>query len=264
MRSAYILTAILCLTVSSQGLADPLTRKLVTEALKISGRETLEAGAREAAERTAASAIQRLGGEGAEKLIRSGGYELLEAAAKHGDDVLSHAARVPSAARYIGVCPEQALSLVTRYGDDSLRLEAQVPGMAEKAASLFGRESLPALVKAAPAEATRLMGYAARADTPQTRAALYQAWKKSGGALLTKLDKHKTLILTSGLTVSMIMVADGVQDAIQEVPGKVPDAIRDFSGKTAAGIAAFLAILAGGGVTVLGWWVWLRRPMSKA
>ncbi len=263
MKSPFILATLLCITLSSPVLANPLTRRLVAEALKVSGRETLEAGAREAAERAAATAIQRLGGEGAEKLIKSGGYELLEAAAKHGDDVLTQAARCPAAARYIGARPQEALSLGTRLGDDAILLEARVPGMAEQAATLLGRESLPRLAQVAPAEVTRLIGYAARADSPATRRVLQQSWKKHGSALLGELDKHKTLILTGGLTASMIIVADGVQDAIQDIPEKVPEAAEALSRAVGAGIATSLIIATSGGLMALAGWLWLRRPSRR-
>lgn len=263
MKSPFILATLLCITLSSPVLANPLTRRLVAEALKVSGRETLEAGAREAAERAAATAIQRLGGEWAEKLIQSGGYELLEAAARHGDDVLTQAARCPAAARYIGACPQEALILGSRLGDDAILLEARVPGMAEQAATLLGRESLPRLAQAPPTEVTRLIGYAARADSPATRRVLQQSWEKHGNALLGELNKHKTLILTGGLTTSMIMVADGVQDAIQEMPERAPEAVKAFGLELAAGISISLMVAAFGGVATFAGWLWLRCPSRR-
>ncbi len=262
MKAPLILTILLIGSSASQ--ANPVARKLVSKALEKAGRETLETGAREAAEHAAAAAIRKFGAEGAEELVQRGGLELLEAGAKHGDGILKAARRVPEATRYLAARPAEALTLVTRYGDDALRLEARVPGMAEQAIAQFGRGELAVFAKAPSSEITQLIGYAARADNPATRRALLESWKKNGSFVLRELDKHKVLILTGGLTVSMIMTADGVQDAVQDLPEKVPDAIRDFTGKVGAGLASCLGILSLGGVTVLGWWAWLRRPIRKA
>ena len=263
MKPTLVLAACCWFTASLSTVANPLTRRLVSEALEVSGRSTLEAGAQEAAERAAATAIQRLGGQGTETLIQRGGYELLEAAARHGDDVLTHAARVPAAARYIAARPQEALSLVGRYGDDALLLEARAPGMTEQAAALLGREALPQLAKAAPADVTQLVGYAARADTQATRRALLHAWEQRGNHLLQALDQRKALILTGGLTTSMVLVADGVQDAIQDIPGKVPEATTAFSREIGAGISASLILATGGGIAVIACWCWVRRPSRR-
>jgi hypothetical protein len=233
------LLAISILLIGTAALrANPLVGKLVTQALKQAGRETLEAGAREAAERAAATAIRRFGFESAEELVKRGGLELLEAGAKHGDDVLKAARRVPGAARYLGARPAEALSLITRYGDDALLLEARAPGMAQQAISQFGRGELAFLAKASPAEVTQLVGYAARADSPATRQTLLGSWKKNGSAVLRELDKHKVLILTGGLTVSMIKVSDGLEDGIRQMPERIPsEAINNFFNKMGTGLS---------------------------
>ncbi len=257
-------TIFLALPDSVHAQTSRLASPLVQMALKTSGRKILEVGAREAVEKAAEKAIRILGGEAAERAMKRGGIELLEASLRHGDDVLHHAGRVPEAARYLGARPQQALSLVTRYGDDALRLEARVPGAVEQAVSLFGRGALPVLAKTAPQDVTRLMGYASRADSPITRNALWEAFKKEGSALLTKVDQHKTLILASGLTASMLTVADGVQDAIESLPEKAPEVIQTFASRVSGGLANFLMILAAGSTAVAGWWVWLRRPMRRS
>ncbi len=262
MKTLIILSL---LVIGSSALqANPVVRKLATQALKQAGRESLDAGAREAAEHAAATAIRKCGVEGAEELVQRGGLELLEAGAMYGDDILMAARRVPEAARYLGARPAEALGLVARYGDDALRLEARVPGMAEQAVAQFGRGELAVLAKASSSEITQLVGYATRADSPATRRALLESWKKNGSFVLRELDKHKLLILTGGLTVSMIMVADGAQNAIQDLPRKAPEVLTAFSQRLASGISASLIIVALGGVVCLAGWLWPRRPGRKA
>lgn len=250
MKSLLILSLLLLGSTALQ--ANPVARKLVAQALKQAGRETLEAGAREAAEHAAAIAIRKFGAEGAEELVERGGLELLEAGAKHGDDILKTARRVPEAARYLGAQPQEAIRLVTQFGDDALLLEARVPGMAETAVAQLGRSELTLISKAPPHDVTRLLGYAGRADTPQTRTALLTAWKKSGAAVLDELDKRKMLILTGGLTASTLMVAGGASDSIRDIPRSVPEAVKDL----AQYLGTACIIFAIGAVGTL--WLWVR------
>lgn len=188
---------------------------------------------------------------GAEELVERGGLELLEAGAKHGDDILNTARRVPEAARYLGAQPQEAIKLVTQFGDDALLLEARVPGMAETAVTQFGPLESALISKAPPQDVTRLLGYAGRADTPQTRTALLTAWKKSGTTVLDELDQRKLLILTAGLTASTLIVAGGVSDFFGRFDS-VPEAVRSLADNL--GIACI--IFATGAVGVL--WLWLR------
>lgn len=233
-----LLVLFILLLGSSALQANPVVRKLVAQALKQAGRETLEAGAREAAEHAAATAIRKFGASGAEELVQRGGLELLEAGAKHGDEILKAARRIPEATRYLGARPAEALGLVTRYGDDALRLEARVPGMTEQAVAQFGRGELAVLAKVPSSEITQLVGYAARADSPATRRALLESWKKNGSFVLRELDKSKALIITGGLTVSMIKVSDGLEDGIRQMPERIPsEAMNNFFNKTGTGLA---------------------------
>jgi hypothetical protein len=255
MKSTLFFTLVL---LSSSALqANPVARKLVAQAIKQAGRETLEAGARDAAEHAAATAISKFGAAGAEELVERGGLELLEAGAKHGDDILKAARRVPEATRYLGASPAEALGLITRYSDDALRLESRVPGMAEQAVAQFGRGELAVLAKAPSSEITQLVGYASRADSPATRLVLLESWKKNGAAFLRKLDQHKTLILTGGLTVSMIKVADGVEEGTRLLPYRIPtEAMTTFFSKAGTGVSMSLML---GSVTLPLALLWLLR-----
>lgn len=240
---ATLTLIVVSLLAASAAPAKSLAGHLVIQAMKVSGREALEDGAREAVERAAANAVRLLGGEAAEKIVQRGGLELLEASLHYGDDILRHAARVPEAARYLGIRPQEAVSLVARLGDDALLLEARTPGMAEKTAALLGREALSSLSEAPPEVITRLVGYAARADTVQTRAALFGEWQKHGVWILDELDKRKSLILVAGLTASMLIVADGGHDMLQDIPEKAPHLLAGPANTIATGINTGIIIL---------------------
>lgn len=259
MKSVLFLT--LVLLCPSRLLASPVAGKLVSQALKQAGRETLDAGARQAAERAASSAIREFGMEGAEELVQRGGLALLEAGAKHGDDVLTAARRVPEAARFLGAHPADALDLLTRHGDDALLLEARVPGMAEKAIAQFGPGELAVLAKSPGEQVTRLLGYAARADSPAARQALLSSWKKHGSAVLAELDKHKLLILTSGLTVGMLKVSDGLEDGMRKMPECIPsEALTHLFDRTGTGLSV-AAVL--GSVSLPLALVWLLKSRGR-
>jgi hypothetical protein len=243
--------------------ANPATRILVEQALKASGRKGAEAATLELAEQAAASAVKMLGRTEAEKLIRVGGLQLLEAGARHGDEVLKLASRVPEAARYIGASPGEALSLAARLGENGLRIEARMPGLASQAAEHFGKKELGLLARSSPEEVTRLVGLAGRADSAETRGLLYETWKRRGKRLLDELETRKMLILAGGLTASMLTVADGLQDAIQDMPEKTPKALEGFTQEVGAGISSSLIVIAFGVASALAGWTWLRRPERK-
>lgn len=244
MKTCFLLTSLVVLFCPADPLlANPAARGLLQLAFKTSGTEVLEAGSREALERAAANSLRLLGAPAAETAVQRGGIQLLEASLYHGDEVLRLAGRVPEAAGLLGARPLEALRLASRHGDDALRLEARVPGLAEQAISLLGREAVPTLTQAAPGDVTRLLGFAARADSAVTRAALWHAWKKEGGALLDKLDKHKVLILTGGLTGAVLDVASGVSNAIEKMPEKAPEALKVLGSWTGAGIAISLILV---------------------
>ncbi|MBV6501371.1 MAG: hypothetical protein CJBNEKGG_03881 [Prosthecobacter sp.] len=259
----HILFSSLMLLISASAWANPVVRRLAQQALQASADKAAATMSREAVELAAANAVRVMGSEAAERAVQRGGISFLQAGMHYGDDVLRTASRVPEAAGFVGASPEQALLLAKRYGDHALRLEARAPGMAELAVQRLGRESLPALAQTSPRDVTRLVGLAEKADSPATRDALWAAWKREGGAFLDRLDQHKALILTGGLTTSMILVADGVQDAVQDMPQKAPEAVLAFAQKLGSGISTSLIIVSSGALCLLAAWLWHRRPLKR-
>jgi len=83
-------------------------------------------------------------------------------------------------------------------------------------------------------DATRLIGYAEKADTPAIREALLQAYKKEGKSLFERIPPK--LVLATGLTGAMVYgthrvtePAVAVGDAIREQPDAAHTAIRHFT-----------------------------------
>lgn len=247
---------------------------LAARAVVAATGEVLEKGAREAAEHAAAAAIKRLGIEGAEQAARRGGLALLHAGARHGDAIWDLARRVPEASRYLASHPDDALALADRYGDEAVRLESRLPGVARDAGQLFGRDRLATLTQANPVEVGTLVSFAKHADSAATRDALFEMWRRRGGSVLKELDKHKILILTTGLTLGTVKVADGAEDALRAIPAEVPEAVetmasktgealKTLTGKTGTGLMLGLIICGFGIVLIAGFRLWLHRPQSK-
>ena len=256
---ALLSLAAFCLPTAQ---ATPIERELVSRAARTALQETLEKTAAEAAEKSAAAAIRTLGKEGAREAVERGGLQLLEAGARHGDEVWGLVRRAPEITHYVASKPGEALGLVRRFGDDAVRLEARAPGMAETAAALFGPKSLAVLAKADPGEINRLVGYAQKATSAEARTRLWELWHKRGSGILATLDKHKLLILTSGLTLAILDTAHsaggGLKTGFAELSEKAPYAFETVSGGVAAGIQWSAIILSSGFV---GWL--LLRTRSK-
>ena len=67
--------------------------------------------------------------------------ELIEAAATHGDEVMSLAVKAsPAARRVFALNAESLLPLARRYGHEVLELEAKAPGLGERAFTVFGEQ----------------------------------------------------------------------------------------------------------------------------
>lgn len=260
-----LVTLILCTAALGLGQAygSATSRGLVELALRLGGKEVLERGAREGAERAAAQAIQKLGGEGAEKAVQHGGLGLLQAGAKYGDEVWDLARSTPEAARLLGARPQQALELSRKLGPAALQLEARVPGMAERAATQFGTDSLPRLAQAPPAQVQQLIGYAEHATEPAVRTRLFELWVQRGDSVLTVLSKHKTLILAGGLGLKLL---DDVKAVTTVLADKVPaEDVAHAVRQVGSGLSLGIIIAASGlalALVILAVWVWRRGPSA--
>lgn len=201
--------ALFLLAVPETASASPLTvlvRETIERACIVSGRDLVERGARESLEHATTAAVRRHG-PAAARAIQSGGIELIEATARHGDDVLAFAKAVgPAGARALALEADRLLPLARRYGPAMLDLEARVPGLGSRVFATFGKELGPAVAReAATADLPRLVLAAGRADSPATRAMLWQGYKQGGGEFLKRIDWK--VVMATGVSLALIDAA---------------------------------------------------------
>lgn len=218
-----------CLTLASlpAASASPLTmlaRETIERAFVVSGREGVERGARESLERAAAAAVSRQG-PAAAQAIQHGGLELLEATTRLGDDVLRLAkATGPAGQRALALEADRLVPLARQYGPAVLELEARAPGLGDRVFKTFGSDLAPAVAReAATADLPRLLLAAGRADSPSTRAMLWQGYKRGGSAFLKRIDWK--VVMAVGASVAVIDAAhrttapfDAAADVMRENP----------------------------------------------
>lgn len=221
MKSLLLSFLTIALLVSVHPLPAAPTRPVV-EALEQLAARAGRVPAKGAAE--ALEAAFRAHGDRALQAAHQGGIELAEAAARHGNDVFAMAVRVPQAAAAIATRADVLLPLARRHGDDFLRLEAKVPGLAEDAFRVFtDKKDIARLLKLPAEEARQVLIYAAHATDPAAARHLLKAVETKGPGFLAKLDNAK--ILATGLSVSMIIAAAGVSltagEAVAETAGNV-------------------------------------------
>ena len=180
---------------------------------------------------------------------RTGGIELLEVAAKHGDDVWTFSAKVPEAARLLATRSDELLPLTRRIGTEVLEIEAKNPGLAKKVVEHFGDDAVKHLAKNAPPEdIAKLAGFAAKADTPATKKLLFQNYLEGGTRFLARLPaKH---ILATGLAASMIIgthqISDGIQEGLITTAKESPEVFADTVNRLVLWLALPFLIYFGG------------------
>ena len=201
--------------------------------------ETLEAAAKKSGKVLSKTAESKLGrelveaaakyGDDVMPLVREGGLEVLEQGAKHGDDFWRLCKEVPAGSRALALHADELMPLARRIGPDVLKLESRVPGMTARIAGEFGDDAVKLLAKQPPQDVTRLLGYAAKADSSETGRLLYETYAKSAdpGAFLARLNwKH---IMAGGLTAAMITGAWKTGSAAETFAEKVGDATETLA-----------------------------------
>ena len=237
-------------------------------AAKVSGK-TLSPAARKLALTQLRNAVVKHGDE-AILAARKGGLELIAAAGKYGDDVWKFASSTPAGARALAMHPQELLPLTRRIGTEVLQIEAKAPGLAKQVVQKFGDDGVRYFGKHVPAgDATRLVGYAEKADSPATQQMLLEAYKKGGTHFLDKLNwKH---IMSGGLSVAMItaayQISDGVQEGLTTVAENSPETFHKTASHTIDRItqpfvipATFLGI----GLAAIWLFRYYRRAKKKA
>jgi hypothetical protein len=227
--------SLFALLPAATAAASPLTvlvRETVERACVVSGREAVERGARESLEHAVAGAVRRQGPEAA-RAVQHGGVELLEATARHGDDVLVLAKHAgPAGQRALALEADRLLPLARQYGPTVLNLEARAPGLGGRVFTTFGTELAPAVAReAATEDLPRLLLAAGRADSPATRAMLWQGYKRGGGEFLKRIDWK--VVMATGASAAVIHAAHrttaphaAVGEAIRNDPDTAREAAR--------------------------------------
>ena len=109
----------------------------------------------------------------------------------------------PLARRALALRPREILPLVRELGTEAAELEAKSPGLARRVFASFGDDGARQIARQVPAEdLPRLLAYAEKADTPETRRVLLQAYEKEGPAFFERIPPK--LVLASGLSVATI------------------------------------------------------------
>jgi len=179
-------------------------------------------------------------------LIRNGGLEVLEQGIRHGDEFWKLCKAVPEASRSLALHSDELLPLAKRIGLDVLHLESKAPGLAVRFAQEFGDDGVRFVARRTPQDVPQLLGYAAKADSPATKALFFEKYSgsKNPSAFLKALD-WKT-IMAGGLTTAAIMSAYKISNGIEEGL-KDPEAAKDVMNTTLSplryGLYALLAIL---------------------
>lgn len=211
------------------GAAQAIPAKAVTEAVelgaKISGR-TLSPAARAAAEAAARTAARQYGDD-VVRLVGRGGLEMLEQGARHGDEFWRLALRNPEAARSLALHGDQLLPLARRVGPEVLVLEAKAPGLAARVAAELGDDMVAPLARASADDASRLLGYAAKADSPATRALLLEKYRASRYPARFLEAFNWSRIMATGLSAAAIVAAykisDGIESGVEILAEKHPE-----------------------------------------
>lgn len=180
-----------------------LVREALEQASRCSGRELAEQAARESAEQAVESAVKRYGPKAAEA-IADGGLELVEAGVRYGDDVMRIAVEAgPAARRTLALDAGNLVPMVRELGPEALEIEARSPGLARKVFANFGSDGARTIATTVPADdLPRLVAYAERADSPQTRQLLLETYAKEGPVIFQRIPPK--LVLAGGLSAAML------------------------------------------------------------
>ena len=247
-----------------------LVRETVERACVVSGREVAERGARESLERATAAAVRRQG-PAAARAIQHGGLELLEASARHGDDVLRLAkAAGPAGQRALALEADRLVPLARQYGPALLDLEGRAPGLGGRVFTTFGKEIAPAVARqAATEDLPRLLLAAGRADSPATRAMLWEGYRREGSEFLKRIDWK--VVMAVGVSVAVIDAAhrttapfDAAADVMRENPELTAQTVSHVAGWASFGWGIMPLAIVGCLLWRFGLMPWHRpRPAAK-
>lgn len=206
-----------------------VTAKAISETVEFAAKKSgkvLTPAARKSAELALSKAVAGYGDD-VLKTVSRGGLETLEAGAKYGDDFW-HLCKgaTPDAVRSLALHGDDLMPIAKRLGADFMMLEGKAPGLGAKVVQSFGDDGAKALAKAPADDISKLVGYAGKADSPETVKFLHETYKKGGTNFLNNLN-WKT-VMAGGLSVAVITAAYNVSQGVKE--GMVIAAEKDPEG----------------------------------
>ena len=221
--------------------------KTIQETIKIAAKvsgKALSPAAQHAAAKALSQAVARYGDD-ALKVTRAGGLEALKQGRRYGDAFWKAARGAdPVAIRSLALHTRELLPLAKRIGPEFLHLEAKVPGVAAKAAALFGDDTVKALSKAPADDISRLIGMAQRVESPAARRMLLQRYASvpDKEKFLNALDWKKigTIGISTAAIVGAYKLGSGVEEGLVTLAKNNPEA---FATVLSDGIAPFKWLL---------------------
>ena len=202
-------------------------RKTVTKTVQIAAKRSgrvLTPAARIAMEKAAAKAFAQYGDD-VLRVLEKGGLEALKQGERHGKDfwkLCAHA--TPHGARSLALHADTLMPIARRIGPEFVTLEGKVPGLAAECVRLLGDDAAKSLAHVPAGEITQLVGYARRANSPQTVSVLNEAYRKSNGKVLKYLNwKH---IMAGGLSIGAVVAAYKLSGGVAELAEKHPERLE--------------------------------------
>ena len=248
LRESILIGILLFCVCSAEGAGGRLAAGVLEETLEFAARRSgrvLSGAAKVDLERTLLKMSTKYGDD-ILVLVRRGGLEVLEQGARHGDRFWRLCREVPEASRSLALHADELLPLAERIGPEVLRLEAKMPGTAVRAVGEFGDDGIRLLSAQSPENITRLLGYAAKADSPATRKLLLETCAKSKdpSKFLNALNWKN--IMAGGLSTAAILAAARISDGLREGvkdPAVAADVISSLSAPVRYGLFALIIIL---------------------
>ena len=226
-------------------LAQPAKASVASEILEklviLSGK-TLDPAAHAAARQTLERGLS-VYGESAALAASKGGMALVNAAARHGDEVWKLAKVCEGAPEALAARADTILDVAGRWGRDAACLEIKAPGCGEVLARKLGSAEVGELVsKAGPEEIKRLATLSAQCTAEEARVAA-SLWRQGNTHVLERLTAPR--IVAYGLSAAALIAAVQVPS---EALHFIESALTATLGSTLAAISwicvlALLAIL---------------------
>lgn len=222
-----------------------VTRELIEETLEHAARSSERELGEQAVRKSLSETVERLTktyGDDVLMVVRDGGLELVESVPKYGDDVIEIALKAsPAARRAFARDMPELLPLARRVGADVLELEARTPGLAKQVFATFGDDAGRLIAREVPTEdVPRLLSYADKADSPETRELLLESYKKEGKTLFERVPVN--LVLASGLTASMLYGTHELTDPARALGRAIRDN-QDIATQSARSFFTWIGIL---------------------